>query len=321
MRLLVLVAFVCAVASHGYAATGAAYPARTIKVVVPTAAGGAGDSVARYLGDLLGAALRVPVVIENRPGAGGLIGAEAAARAPADGYTILFGTSPTHVIAPLLMRAPFDPMRDFTAVFNAAFTTSVIIVNDRMPVQTLAEFIAYAKARPDVLNYASSGVGSANYIDTEVFKEIAGVRMVHVPYRGTADGYRALAADEVQVMFGAVTSALPAILAGKARPLAVLTDQRSPMLPKVPTLEEAGLRNVDVRKWLGFLVPAGTAPEIVTLLNATFDKIVRDPVVRDWIERQGLEVAGGSAESFARYLAQDEHKWRAIVDRLGLTAR
>jgi tripartite-type tricarboxylate transporter receptor subunit TctC len=311
----------CALGSPAQAATEAAYPAKTIKIVVPTAVGGAGDTLARYLGDRLGASLRVPVVIENRPGAGGLIGTEAAARAPADGYTMLFGATPTHVIAPLTMRAPFDPVHDFTPVFNAAYTTSVIVVNDRVPAQTLAEFIAYAKARPGVLNYASSGVGSANYIDTEVFNDITGIRMVHVPYRGTADGYRALAAGEVQVMFGAITSALPAITSGKARPLAVLTDVRSPMLPKVPTLAESGLRNVDVRKWLGFLVPDGTPNDIVALLNATFEKIVREPEVRDWIERQGLEVAGGSAESFARYLAQDQHKWRAIVERLGLAVR
>jgi tripartite-type tricarboxylate transporter receptor subunit TctC len=265
--------------------------------------------------------LRVSVVVENRPGAGGLIGTEIAARAPADGYTILFGATPTHVLAPLLVRANFDPMRDFTAVFNAAYTTSVLVVNDRIPASTVAELVAYARARPGVLNYASSGVGSANHIDTEVFMDVAGVELVHIPYRGTADGYRALAADEVQLMFGAVTSALPAITAGKARPLAVLTSMRSPMLPQVPTLAEAGLRDVDVRKWQGFLVPAGTPAEIVALLNAAFEKIVREPAVRDWIERQGYEVAGGSAERFAQFLVRDEQKWRAIIDRLGLLAK
>ena len=320
LRLLGIV-FVLAAVLQAHAASDPRYPAKTIRIVVPTAPGGAGDILARYLGERLGVSLRVPVVIENRPGAGGLIGTEAAARAPADGYTILFGATPTHVIAPLLMRASFDPLQDFAPVFNAAYTTSVLVVNDRMPVRTMADFIAYAKARPGVLNYASSGVGSANHIDTEVFTAVAGVRLVHIPYRGTADGYRALAADEVQVMFGAVTSALPAIASGKARPLAVLTSVRSPILPDVPTLGEAGLRDVDVRKWQGFLVPAGTPAEIVALLNATFEKIVREPEVRDWIERQGLEAAGGSAESFARYLAKDEDKWRAIVGRLGLTAK
>jgi len=298
-----------------------AYPSRTVRIVVPSAIGGAGDMLARYLGDRLETALRVPVVIENRAGASGLIGTEAAARAPADGYTILFGATHSQIIAPLMMRAPFDAARDFKPVFLAVYTTSVIVVNDRVPARTLAEFVAYARARPGVLNYASSGIGSANHMDTEVFGDAAGLNLVHIPYRGSAEGYRALAADEVQVMFGAVTSALPAINAGKARPLAVLTDVRSPMLPNVPTLAEAGLANVDVRKWQGFLVPAGTPDEVVAVLNAAFERIVRDPAVREWIEQQGWEVAGGSAASFTRFLAKDQQKWRAVVDRLGLAAR
>lgn len=294
------------------------YPSRTIHIIVPTAAGGAGDTLARYLGERLGVALRNPVVIENRPGAGGFIGTEYAARAPADGYTILFGATPTHMIAPLLAQAPFE-QRDFTPVFNAAYTTSVITVSERVPVTTLAEFVAYAKARPGVLNFASSGLGSANYIDMEVLNDIAGLNVTHIAYRGTADGYRALAADEVQVMSGAITSAMPSIVAGKARPLVVLTDVRSPLLPDVPTLAQAGFPGVDVRKWQGFLVPAGTPEPIVTLLNVTFQRIMRERDVRRWIERQGFEVAGGSAASFANFLEQDERKWRAIVTRLRLT--
>ena len=319
--LLLLVSVAGCVVGALARAADAPYPSRPIRIIVPSAAGGTADLLARYLGDRLEAALRVPVIIDNRAGASGLIGTEAVARAPADGYTLLFGATHSQVIAPLMMRAPFDPVRDFRAVFHAVYTTSVIVVNDRVPANSLAEFIAYAKARPGVLNYASSGVGSPNHMDTEVFADVAGLDLVHIPYRGTADGYRALAADEVQVMFSAVTSALNAISAGKARPLAVLTDVRSPMLPNVPTLAEAGLANVDVRKWQGFLVAAGTPDDVVARLNATFEKIVRTPQVREWIEQQGWEVVGGSAETFARYLARDRQKWRALVDRLGLAAR
>lgn len=317
---LALLAASCAFAA-GVRAADAAYPSRAIRIVVPSAIGGAADLLARYLGDRLEATLRVPVVVENRGGASGLIGTEAVARAPADGYTVLFGATHSQVIAPLLMRAPFDPARDFRPVFHAVYTTSVIVVNDRVPARTLAEFVAYVKTRPGALNYASSGIGTANHVDTEVLADVAGISLVHIPYRGTADGYRALAADEVQVMSGAVTSALPAIAAGKARPLAVLTDVRSPMLPDVPTLAEAGFANVDVRKWQGFLVPVATPDGVVAVLNAAFEKIVRDPGVRAWIEEQGWEVAGGSPESFARYLAQDQQKWRRAVERLGLAAR
>jgi len=317
---VVLVLAFCYAAPLTHAAEPA-YPSKAIRVVVPSAIGGAADMLARYLGDRLEASLGVPVVIENRSVASGLIGTEIAARAPADGYTILFGATHSQILAPLMMRAPFDSSRDFKAVFLAVYTTSVLVVNDRVPARTLAEFVAFAKARPGVLNYASSGIGSANHMDTEVFGDAAGLKLVHIPYRGTAEGYRALAADEVQVMFGAVTSALPAINAGKARPLAVLTDVRSPMLPNVPTLAEAGLANVDVRKWQGFLVPAGTPDEVVAVLNAAFDKIVREPAVREWIEQQGWEVAGGSPDSFARFLAGDHRKWRVVVDRLGLAVR
>jgi len=315
---VLVLAFCAAPLTH---AAEPAYPSKAIRVVVPSAIGGAADMLARYLGDRLEASLGVPVVIENRSGASGLIGTEIAARAPADGYTILFGATHSQILAPLMMRAPFDSSRDFKAVFLAVYTTSVLVVNDRVPARTLAEFVAFAKARPGVLNYASSGIGSANHMDTEVVGDAAGLTLVHIPYRGTAEGYRALAADEVQVMFGAVTSALPAINAGKARPLAVLTDVRSPMLPNVPTLAEAGLANVDVRKWQGFLVPAGTPDEVVAVLNAAFEKIVREPAVREWIEQQGWEVAGGSPDSFARFLARDHRKWRVVVDRLGLAVR
>ena len=316
---LLLFALAVAIAPRAHAAD-AVYPARAIRIVVPSAIGGAGDMLARYLGDRLEASLRVPVVIDNRSGASGLIGTEIVARAAADGYTLLFGATHSQVIVPLMMRAPFDA-RDFKPVFHAVYTTSVIVVNDRVPARTLAEFIAYARARPGSLNYASSGVGSPNHIDTEAFSDIAGLRLVHIPYRGTADGYRALAADEVQVMFGAVTSALPAIESGKARPLAVLTDVRSPVLPRVPTLAEAGLASADVRKWQGFLVPADTPEDIVNKLNAAFRKIVADPAVRHWIEQQGWEVVGGSPESFAGYLARDERKWRTLIGRLGLSAQ
>ena len=315
-----LLAGVCAGAGtpNAYAAQDDAYPSRPLHVLVPTAPGGLGDLLARYLSDRLAATLRVPVVVENKAGAGGIIGTELAARAPADGYTLLFATAPTQVIVPLTSRVPYDPVRDFTPVFNAAFATSVVVVNERLPVTTLAELIRYAKARPGHLNYASSGVGSANHIDTEVFAGVAGLRLVHVPYRGTADGYRALVADEVQIMFGAVTSALPLINAGKVRPLVVLTDRRSPVLPGVPTLAEAGLTNIDVRKWLGFVAPAGTPPAAIARLNAAFEAILREPATREWMDRQGLEPVGGSAESFARYLIDDEAKWRAVVARMGI---
>jgi tripartite-type tricarboxylate transporter receptor subunit TctC len=307
--------------SPAFAASGSAeeYPARPIHIVVPTAPGGAGDLLARELAARLGSALGVSVVVENKPGASGVIGNDAVAHAAPDGYTLLLGTSATHMIAAqLIPKLPYDPLRDFTTVINAGYPTSVIVVSATLPVRTLGEFIAYARERPGKLNYASSGVGSANHLDTEVFAALAGIRLTHVPYRGTADGYRALLADEVQVMFGAVTSAQRYVRSGKLRALAVLTDRRSPLLPDVPTIAQAGLGSVDMRKWFGVLAPAGTPPEIVARLNQTLDAILHQPSTRAWMDREGFEVAGGSPQDFERVLRADEVKWRDTVQKLGL---
>lgn len=295
------------------------YPSRTIRIVVPTAPGGAGDALARVLGDHLRDGLHVPVVIENKPGASGVIGNDFVAHSQPDGYTLLFATSATQVIASLLVpNLPYDPLRDFTPVINAGYATSVILVNSALPVHSLAEFVAYARARPNMLNYASSGIGSANHIDTEVFATIAGVKLLHVPYRGTADGYRALLANEVQLMVGAVTSALPHVRTGKLRALAVLTDHRSALLPNVPTIAEAGLRRVDVRKWMGLLAPAGTPQDIVAKLNASLDAALRDRSLHTWMEQQGFEVLGGSAQSYGRMLDTDFVKWTDTLRRIGI---
>lgn len=292
---------------------------RTIRIIVPSAANGAGDLLARFLGEQLSATLRTPVVIENRPGASGLIGNEYVAHAVPDGTTLLFATSATHVLAAqLISDLRYDPIRDFTPVIAAAYATSVVVVNASLPVHTVGELIRYAHAHAGKLNYASSGVGSANHIDTEVFAAVAGIKLLHIPYRGTADGYRALLADEVQVMFGAITSALPYIRSGKARALVVLADHRSSLLPDTPTLEQAGLANVDVRKWLGLLAPAGTPPDVVDQLNRALDGILHKDDVRAWFDRNGFEVVGGSPQAFEVDMRTDFVKWGDTLRRLDI---
>ena len=297
------------------------YPSRPIHIIVPSAPGGAGDILAREFGDRIAKALHVPVVIDNKPGGSGVIGNELAARSAPDGYTLLFATSATHIVAAhAIGKLSYDPLRDFTPVINLGYVTSVVVVNPRLPVTTLSELIAYAKAHPGQLNYASSGVGSASHIDTEVFAELADISLVQVPYRGTADGYRALLADEVQLMFGAITSALPYIRAGKLRPLVVLVDKRSALLPDVPTIAQAGLPSVDVRKWFGFVAPAGTPPEIVERLNRTLDTILHEPRTRLWLDRQGFELAGGTPQDFEQVMRADYAKWGETVRRLRIRA-
>ena len=299
----------------------AAYPSRPIRIVVPSAPGGAGDLIARYVGEQLGAALKATVVIENRSGGSGVIGNDLVAHAPPDGYTLLFASSATHIIAArTLARLPYDPLRDFSPVINIGYATSVVVVNAAVPIHSLGELVAYARAHPGELNYASSGAGSANHVDTEAFAAVAGIRLTHVPYRGTADGYRALLNNEVQLMFGAITSALPYIQSGRVRPLAVLVDRRSPLLPDVPTIAEAGLASVDVRKWLGLVAPAATPPAIVERLNSTLAAVLRAPRVREWMEGQGIAIAGGSAADFDAVIHADFVKWDATVRRLRLRA-
>jgi len=306
-------------AALAVAQPAADYPARPIRIIVPTAPGGAGDVIARFVGDRLGAALHAAIVVENRPGASGVIGNDLVARAPPDGYTLLFATSATQIIAAYAIpHLPYDPRRDFRPVINIGYATSVIVVNPALAVTTLGELIDYARRHPGELNYASSGGGSANHVDTEVFARLSGIRLTHVPYRGTADGYRALLNNEVQLMFGAITSALPYIEAGRLRPLVVLVERRSPLLPEVPTIAQAGLPSVDVRKWLGLLAPAATPPQIVERLNRTLDAVLHEPQVREWMDRQGLDVAGGSRDDFDAVLKADFRKWGETLRRLDI---
>ena len=275
--------------------------------------------VARHFGEELAARLHTPVVIDNKSGGSGVIGNELAARAPADGYTLLFATSATHIVASYSISGlSYDPLEDFAPVFNIGYATSVLVVNPSLPVRSLRELIDYARARPGLLHYASSGTGSANHVDTAAFAALAGVDLVHVPYRGTADGYRALLTDEVQIMFGAITSALPYVRDGRLRALAVLTDQRSPLLPDVPTIAEAGLGSIDVRKWLGIVAPARTPPEIVRRLNDTLNRILDEPRILAWLDSHGLERAGGSARDFDALLRADYVKWGQTMRQLRL---
>jgi tripartite-type tricarboxylate transporter receptor subunit TctC len=314
---IALLALATAWPGAGTAADGSAYPSRPIHLIVPTAPGGAGDALARESALRLSQALKAPVVVENRPGASGMVGTEGVARAAPDGYTLVFITSATHLIAPAVAGlARYDPVADFEPVIDLGYAMSVIMVASDLPVATLGELVDYARARPGVLAYASSGAGSANHLDTEVLASLTDMSLLHVPYRGTADGYRALVAGEVQVMIGAVTSALPHITAGRVRPLAVMAHARSSLLPAVPTLAELGYGDADVRKWMGIAAPAGTPRAIVATLNGALAHALAIPSMRAWMQRNGFEVAGGTPNDFRRILVEDDAKWSAIVGRV-----
>src|SRR3954454_15186542 len=244
------------------------YPAKPLRFIVPFPPGGGNDTVARAIAQQMSPALGQPVVIDNRPGAGGSIGADLAAKAPADGYTLFLAGVGSHVVNPNLhAKLPYDPVRDFAPVTLVASAPSVLVVNPGVPARTLAELTAYARANPGKLNYASNGNGSAAQLAATMYESMAGVKMVHVPYKGIAPAMTDLLSGEVQLMFGTIVALVPHIQAGKLRALAVTSKKRSSLLTDIPTLAESGLPEYEAGSWYGILAPAGTPPDIIAKLN------------------------------------------------------
>lgn len=307
-------------AQHALAQGPAAeWPSRPVRIVVAQAPGGPPDRIGRFAAEGLARALGVPVTVENRPGASGVIGAEVAMRAPPDGYTLLIATLSTHVLVPATMaRPPFDALRDFAPVINLHRSIKALWVPAALPPRTLAEFVAYAKARPGELNYATGGAGSSNHVDMELFRDAAGLELAHIPYNGPAAGISAVASGEAQAMIVSVTTGLGAAQAGKVRALALFAATRTPLLPDVPTAAEAGFGNIDLSAWIGLVAPAGTPAEIVERLNRELDRVLREPASLAWAERQGLEAIGGSSASFAATIEGDRQRWSAVVKKLGI---
>jgi len=303
-------------------APAAEWPSRPIRIVVAQAPGGPPDRIARFVAEPLARALGVSVTIENRPGASGVIGSEVAMRAAPDGYTLLIATLSTHVLVPATMeRPPYDALRDFAPVINLHRSIKALWVPSTLPPRTLAEFAAYAQARPGQLNYATGGAGSSNHIDMEVFRAAAGIDLVHIPYNGPAAGITAVASGEAQAMIVSVTTALGAAQAGKVRALALFAAKRTPLLPDVPTAAEAGFGDIDLSAWIGLVAPAGTPAEIVERLNREIERVLRAPAAVAWADSQGLETIGGSSASFAATIESNRSRWSGAVKELGVVAR
>ena len=296
-----------------------AYPSHPIHIVVPQAPGGAVDLVARMLADRIAASLNCAVVVENRPGANGIIGTEAVKDAAPDGYTLLAASSSTQAMAPhTSAHIPYDALADFVAVANVAYTTKVAMVNPALPVRTLAEFIAYARERPGVLNYGSTGFGSSTDLDVRLFAARTQLHLVQIPYRGAPQANNALVENEVQFVLGSLTTALGLLQSGKVRALAIVSDRRTPLLPEVPTMAEAGLADFAVQTWIGLVAPAGTPEDIVEVLNRTVNDALREASTRAWMDHLGLGVIGGSAQQFEQQLRDDYALWGEFVRELGL---
>ncbi len=290
------------------------YPNHAIRLVVPFPAGGTTDILARDVAKRLTDTLGQAVVVDNRPGAGGNIGADMVAKAAPDGYTLLMGTVGTHAINPsLYAKMPYDHIKDFVPVVLVAGVPNVLVVNPSVPVNSVADLIKLAKTKPGAINFASSGSGTSIHLSGELFKAMAGVDMTHVPYKGSSPALADLMGGQVQIMFDNLPSSLALIKSGKLRAVAVTSLKRAPALPDVPTIAESGLPGFEASSWFGLLAPAGTPAPIVVRLNAEVNKYLQSPEGKDQLLAQGAEVAGGSPEQFVAHIRAETDKWAKVV--------
>ncbi len=294
------------------------YPSHPVKIIVPFAAGGPADIYARELGRRLQEGLGQPFVVDDRPGAGSVVGTDAAAKSPADGYTLLLISNAQTVNESLLANKPYALMRDFVPVAPINYSDLVMVVHPSVPAKTLAEFIALAKAQPGKLNYASSGPGTPYHMAGELFKAMAGVDIVHVPYRGSSGARIDLIGGQVQMMFDAVTTMSEHVKAGQVRALATTGRTRSTVLPNVPTVAEAGVPGYEATIWLGMMAPKGTPPAIVSRLNAEITRIVSASDMRSEWAAQGATTMTMTPTEFHKYIADDIVKWERVVRNAGV---
>jgi len=289
------------------------YPAKPVKIIVPFAAGGPADVYARFLAQRLAESMGQPFVVEDRPGAGSIIGTEAVAKSAPDGYTLLVMSNTHTVNESLVPNKPYALQRDFTPITPINYSDLVLVVHPSVPAATLADLIKLAKAEPGKLNYASSGTGTPYHMAGELFKSMAGVDIVHVPYKGSSDARKDTIGGQVQMMFDAVTTMSEQAKAGKVRALATTGKTRSLVLPDVPTMNEAGVPSYEAVIWLGLIAPKGTPPAIVNRLSAEIAKIQGRPDVRAEWEKQGALPMIMTPDAFARFIADDIVKWERIV--------
>lgn len=297
-----------------------AWPSRPVKIIVGYPAGGANDIVARSVSAAMDQALNAAFVVDNRSGAAGAAGAEAAARSQPDGYT-LYMMSSAQVLAPSLRKSlPYDPVRDFSAIALCARSSYVLVVHPSVPLKTVAELIAFAQSNPEKLNYASSGVGAGPHLATELFASMASVKLTHVPYRGDTPALSDLLAGHVQMSFMSMAPAVPHVKSGALRALAVASAKRSPILPDVPTVAEAGLPGYDVGSWWGLVAPAGTTREIIQRAESVVVAYLREPSTGARFLELGLEPGELGADAFQRYITSEVEKLGGIVKRAGIQA-
>ncbi|MGE6211032.1 MULTISPECIES: Bug family tripartite tricarboxylate transporter substrate binding protein [Comamonas] len=313
-----LAAATLAVASMGSALAADAYPDKPLTMIVPFSAGGTTDILARIVGQALGQELGQTIIIENKPGAGGNIGAQQASRAKADGYTLFMGTVGTHAInQALYKKLPYDPAKDFAPLSRVANVPNLLVAHPSRPYKTVQEMIAYAKKHPGEVTYGSPGSGASPHVSGALFQSMTGAELTHVPYKGSAPAISDLLGNQIAVMFDNMPSAIQHVRSGKLRPIAVTTAKRSPELPDVPTIAEAGVPGYEATSWFGLWAVAGTPAPILTKLQTALTKVLKDPAVAKKIADQGGEVVIETPAQFDAFIKSEAAKWGKVVKESG----
>jgi tripartite-type tricarboxylate transporter receptor subunit TctC len=315
-----LIAPAVAPAPAAAAPAAAAYPDKTITIVVPTAAGGGNDAMARTIAQKLGPLLGQTVIVDNRAGANGAIASEFVSRAAPDGHTLMFGYIATHAMNPALQKLRYDPVADFTPIGLVGTSPTLMVATANVPVKDVGDLVAQLKAKPDKYTYASAGNGTAPHYAAELFKLNAGVVMLGAPYKGSAPAIGDTIGGQTQFMFPSLYTALPHVKSGKLRALAVAGPKRSALLPDVPTLKEAGVDGVDVQQWYGFFAPAKTPKAIVDQLNKALNQVLADKEIVKRLEEHGADVETSTPEQLGALVKSERAKWKGVVQRAKLTA-
>ena len=308
-----LIAAFCGLLFAALAAQAQPFPSKVVRLVVPFPAGGSTDIISRALGQKLSEMWGQPVVIDNRPGGSTIIGTDVVAKSAPNGYTLLVTPASFAIVPSLIDKLPYDPAKDFEPITLINTTPLVAVVNLSVPAKSIQELIALAKAKPGVLNFGSAGAGGSNHLAGELFNVMAGVRIVHIPYKGNAPALTDLVGGHVDLLFNGLTSALPLIKAGKLRPLAVTSLTRSGALPDIPTLDEVGLKGFQAAAWNGLSAPARTPKDVIRRINADVLKVIRSPDFVEHLKAEGSDPVGDSPEQFAAFLREETAKWNKVI--------
>jgi len=312
----------CVVLAFGGAAAQVqSYPTRTIRMIVAYPPGGGTDIVGRLVAQKLTDSLGQTVLVDNRGGATGNIGTELAAKSPPDGYTVLMGNvAPNAINVSLFKQLPYDPVKDFAPVSLVAITPNILVVHPALPVRTVKDLLALARAKPGTLNYPSAGIGSSSHLAGELLRSLAKVDIVHVPYKGGGPALIDLLSGQMQIMFATMPAAMPHVKTGKLRPVAVTTDKRSQTLPELPTIAEAGVKGYEASTWYGLLAPAGTPQPVIARLHDEVVRVLKTPDMREKFASQGFEPAGTTPAEFAAYIKAEIAKWGKVIRDAGIRA-